>query len=163
MEDNRASVFHSLKTSGTGGLQEFDDIWRIYEVDGGIFFQCYNYIFFYKDEKIEVIRPKNRFHFSFKIDNRLLVQEPGIGLFEFRNGRMEPLPWWQITSRQEISTILEPDGNIKLIGTSHNGIYILENGQLKEWNTPVSQYVKQEQAFLCHHPCRQLLRFWDNP
>ncbi len=35
----------------------------------------------------------------------------------------------------------------KLIGTSHNGIYILENGQLKEWNTPVSQYVKQNRLF----------------
>ena len=146
-EENRASVFHSLKHLVPEDSREFDDIWRIYEVDGGIFFQCHNYIFHYKDEKIEVIRPKNRFHFAFKLDNRLIVQEPGIGLFEFRNGMMEALSWWKENTGLEISTILEPDGNIKLIGTSHNGIYILENGQLTEWNTPVSRYVKQNRLF----------------
>ncbi len=60
-EENRASEFHSLKHLVPVDFREFDDIWRIYEVDGGIFFQSHNYIFLYKDEKIEVIRAKGSF------------------------------------------------------------------------------------------------------
>ncbi len=140
---NMASKFHSLKDLVPEECKEFDDIWRIYEVDGGIFFQCYKYIFLYKDERIEVIKPENLYHFSFKVGNRLFIQEPGIGLFEFRNGKMEALTWWQQHAGKEISVILETDGNNMLIGTAHNGIYLLENGTLREWNTPVNQYVKK--------------------
>ena len=146
-ESYKASAFRSLKNMVQEEYREFDDIWRIYEVDDGIVFQCFKYIFLYKDGIVEVIKPINRFHFSFKIDNRLLVQEPGIGLFEFRNGSMEALPWWQNQVGQEITTILETEDNIKLFGTSHNGIYILENGQLREWDTPANRYVKQNRLF----------------
>ncbi len=138
---NRGSTFHSLKNLVPEEHKEFDDIWRIYEVDGGIVFQCFKYIFLYKDERVEVIEPENRYHFSFKIGNRLLIQEPGIGLFNFRNGSMEALPCWQQHAEKEISAILETEGNDILIGTLYNGIYILENGQLREWDTPVNQYV----------------------
>ncbi|MBN2863727.1 MAG: hypothetical protein JXN62_11220 [Bacteroidales bacterium] len=146
-EAGKASEFKSLKNLVPEGYKEFDDIWRIYEVDEGIVFQCYKYIFLYKDEKIEVIEPENRYHFSYKIGNRLLIQDPGIGLFEFRNGKMEILPWWQKNPEKEISAILETEDNNILIGTSHNGIYILENGQLREWNTPVNQYVIKNGLF----------------
>ncbi|MBS0010263.1 MAG: hypothetical protein KFF49_02570, partial [Bacteroidales bacterium] len=146
-EANKASAFLSLKNLVPVEYQEFDDIWRIFEIDGGIFFQCHKYIFLYKDDRVEVLKPENRFHFSFQVGNRLLTQEPGIGLFEFINGNMEKLPWWQKHAEKEISAILETDGNNKLIGTSNNGIYILENGQLREWDTPVNQYVIKSRLY----------------
>lgn len=146
-EAYKASQFRSLKHLLPEEYREFDDIWRIYEVDGGIFFQCYKYIFIYKDDRIEVVEPENLFHFSFKIGDRLIIQEPGTGLFEFVNGNMRALPWWQKHADKEINTILETDDNNLLIGTSHNGIYILENGELREWNTPVNQYVKRNRLF----------------
>ncbi len=44
-EADKASQFRSLKNLLPEEYREFDDVWRIYEVDGGIFFQCYKYIF----------------------------------------------------------------------------------------------------------------------
>ncbi len=140
-EPDMAPVFRSLKNLVPEECREFEDTWRIYEADGAVFFQCYKYIFLYKEGKVEVIKPQNLFHFSFKVGNRILVQETGIGLFEFRNGKMEPLPWWQKHADKEITAIMETDDNKLLIGTSHDGIFILENGKLREWDTPANQHV----------------------
>ena len=146
-EAGRTPAFRSLKSLVPEENREFDDIWRIFEFDGGIVFQCYRYIFFYRDEKIEIIEPENRFHFCFSIGDRLLVQEPGIGLFEFRNGMLETVPWWQEHAEKEISAIIETADDKLLIGTSLDGIFILEDGEVKEWNTPVNQYVIKNRLF----------------
>lgn len=146
-EENTNSSFYSLKELLPEEYKEFDDIWRIFEIEEGVVFQCYKYIFLYKNNRIEVIEPENRFHFSFKIGNRLLIHEQGVGLFEFRDGILEALPWWQQHSEKEISTILGTEGNNILIGTANNGIYILEDGQIKEWNTPANEYVIKNKLY----------------
>ena len=146
-EDNRAYSYESLKDLVPEEYKEFDDIWRIFELDEGIVFQCYKYIFLYKDDKIEVLKPENLFHFSYKVGNRVLVHEPDVGLFEVKAGRLEVLPWWQKHSEKEISAILQQDANKTLIGTTYDGIYILEDGQLKEWNTPVNEYVIRNRLY----------------
>jgi hypothetical protein len=64
-EGNRPESYQSLKHLIPEAHKDFDDIWNIYEVDGGIVFQCFQYLFFYKDEKIQVIEPQKLFHFCF--------------------------------------------------------------------------------------------------
>lgn len=146
-EDNRASSYRSLKYLVPEKYREFDDIWRIFEVDEGIFFQCYKYIFLYKDNKVQVIEPDKLFRFSYKVGNRVLVHQPGSGLFEYRGGMLELLPWWQKDSVKEISAILESGDNEILVGTTYSGIYVLKDGQLNEWNTPVNEYIKKNRLF----------------
>lgn len=140
-EENRASYFESLKDLVPDKYKEFDDIWRIYEVDSGIVFQCYDYLFLYNDGRIDVIEPESQFHFSFMKDKQLFIHEPGIGIFEFKDGVMINLPWWKQYSDKEVSAILDMEGNKTIIGTTYDGIYILDEGQIEKWDTPVNDYL----------------------
>ena len=146
-EENRPESFQSLKHLIPEAYKEFDDVWKIFEVDGGIVFQCFQYFFFYKDGAIEVIEPHKQFHFSFQTENRLLVHEPGIGLFEFDNGALKALSWWDEEPDTEICNILQTDTSTWLLGTRSNGLFQLKDGILSKWNTPVSEYLNKHKLY----------------
>ncbi len=145
--ENRPESYQSLKHLLPEAYREFDDIWNIYEVDGGIVFQCFQYMFFYKDDKIKVIEPQKRFHFSFHTGDRLIVQEPGIGLYELVGGELKALSWYNNELHLEICHILQPAPNTLLIGTTSNGMYLLKDGNLSRWNTPVNEYLIKNKLF----------------
>jgi ligand-binding sensor domain-containing protein len=146
-EKDSRPVFKSLKHLLPEKYQEFDDIWRIHEADGGIVFQCYKYIFFYKGDSIEVIKPRNQFHFSFMIGDRLIVHEQGGSLYEFNDGNLVELSWWNPHIDKDICFILEAGSNKLLIGTTNNGVYIFENGQVNRWNVPVNEDLIKNRLF----------------
>jgi len=148
-EENRPESYQSLKYLLPEAYKEFDDIWKIFEVDGGIVFQCFQYIFFYKDGEIKVTEPQQRFHFSYLAGNRLLVHEPGTGLFEFSNGALKALTWWKGEPDREICNILQTDTNTWLIGTRSNGLFQLKDDIMSKWNTPVSEYLNKHKLFSC--------------
>lgn len=140
MEDDRAASFMSLKNLLPDEFKEFDDVWRIHQVDDAIIFQCYKYIFIYHNERVEVITPENLFRFSFMLGDRLIIQEPGIGLFELRDRELVNLNWWSGYNDLEISAVMETDEGDTLICTTYNGIFILDDGMVREWETPVNSY-----------------------
>lgn len=140
-------VFTSLKYLLPPECKEFEDIWRIHETSEGIVFQSYKYLFLYKNGKIEIIKPKTSFRFSFKIDNRLFVQEPNLGVFELSNGTLTQLPYGEKYTDKNISAILKTETNKLLICTERNGIYKFENGKIEKWNTPVSNFIEKNKLY----------------
>jgi len=146
-EDNRPESYQSLKHLIPEANKDFDDIWNIFEADGGIVFQCYTYLFFYKNEKIQVIEPQKRFHFCFHTGDRLFVHEPGIGLYEFMEGELKALSWWDHELRVEICNIVQPAPHTLLIGTTFNGLYLLKDGKLSKWNTPANDFLIRNKLF----------------
>lgn len=140
-------VFKSLKHLLPPDIKEFDDIWRIHETSQGIVFQCYKYLFIYKDEKIEVLKPQNNFHFSFQLDDKLYIQELGIGLFELDDGVLSQLPVSNKLIDKNISTILKINNNKTLIGTEANGLFVFDNDKIEKWDTPVNAFLEQNKLY----------------
>jgi len=146
-ENSNASVFKSLKNLLPDGFEEFEDVWRIHEIDDGIVFQCFKYLFLLKNNKLTVIKPKKSFHFSFQLGNRLFLQEQGIGVFELIDGELSKLSYWEEHKDKEISAILETGNNQILIGTMYDGIFVLENEKLRKWDTPVNDFLIKNRLF----------------
>jgi ligand-binding sensor domain-containing protein len=126
---------------------QFDDIWKIHEISQGIVFQSFDYLFLFSNNTIEVIKPENRFHFSFNVNGRLFLYEPEVGLFEYINGIINKVPWAGELENTEIWSILEIKDNHLFIGTRNNGIYRFENGVLSRWNTPASELISKNKLF----------------
>jgi ligand-binding sensor domain-containing protein/DNA-binding CsgD family transcriptional regulator len=139
--------YKSLKHLLPAGIEDFDDIWKIHEIPDGMVFQSHKYIFLMKNDKIEVIKPQNRFHFSFEVKGKLFAQEIEIGLFEYGKNGMELLPGSEILKDKVVSTILEKGDTQFLIGTEGGGIYENENLRLKKWNTEVSDFVQKNKIY----------------
>jgi len=147
LDEHKEASFKSLKCLLPDEYKEFDDIWRIHESGSGIVFQCQKYIFIYSGNKIEVIKPHNRFHFSFKLGDKIIIQEIGLGVHELVGDTLVKLSWWQDNSDVEISTMLELDESKVLIGTTYNGVFILEKGKTGRWNTPVNRLLTSSRLY----------------
>ena len=139
--------YKSLKHLLPAGIEDFDDIWKIHEIPEGMVFQSHEYIFLMKNDTIEVIKPQNRFHFSFEVKGKLYAQEIGIGLFVYGKNGMELIPWSETLKDKVISTILEKGENQFLIGTEGDGIYQNENTTVKRWNTTVNGFVEKNKIY----------------
>ncbi len=140
-------VFHSLRHLLPKEISDFDEVWKIYEIPQGIVFQSFNYLFLLQNNKIKIIKPRKRFHFSFNVNGRLFLHEPGTGLFEYINGMVGEVPWAGELKDKEIWAILEIRDNHLLIGTSRNGVYKFENGRLEKWDTPANEMIEKYKLF----------------
>jgi len=145
--DSSLFIFESFRHMLPEGIDSFDEIWKIHEIPQGIVFQTFDYLFLLKNDELKVIKPKNRFRFSFNVNGRLYLHEPGVGLFEFTNGLISEVPWADELKDEEINTMLEVNGNQFLIGTSGSGIYNYENGILDKWDTPANRMVEESKLY----------------
>ncbi|MER2996961.1 ligand-binding sensor domain-containing protein [Pontibacter populi] len=116
--------YYSLRELIPAGNRNFDEVWRIYEIDGDIYFATFKNIYIYTPgKKIKVITPKNPLELSFKVKNRLYTMEWGVGLSELENGKIRPLPGGERFANSRIASILPLDQANLLIFTVQDGIF----------------------------------------
>ena len=144
---DKPSSYVSLKNLLPEEYRDFDEIWRIHETGDGIIFQCYDYIFLYANDTIEVIKPLTRFRFSFRLSDKILVHEPGAGLYEIAGNKLVKADWWEEQNGREINSVLESDNEKILVGTTNEGVFIFENGRVKSWETPVNELLKSARLY----------------
>lgn len=127
--------------------KDFEDIWKIHQLENKIIFQCFKYIFLLQDSVIDIVKPQKQFHFSFCLGNRFFVQEPEIGLFELINGKLEMLDFWRNHRFEKIASLTEYKDGELLIGTSTNGFYVSDGKMLRKWDTPANEFVNQNSLY----------------
>ena len=117
--------YHSLKSLIPEQHRNFDEVWRIYEIDGSIYFTTFKNIYIYSpDHKIKVVAPINPLELSFKVKNRLYTMAWGKGLSELENGKLKVLPGGEKFAQSRIASILPLDQSQLLIFTVQDGIYV---------------------------------------
>lgn len=144
---NNPPAFTSLKYLLPEKYGEFDEIWRIHETAAGIVFQCYDYIFIYTGGSLKVIEPATRFRFSHKTGGRIFVQESGRGVSELMGDSLVRQPWWELHRDKEINSILELENGKLLIGTTYDGLFVLDDGIISAWKTPVNDLLIRSRLY----------------
>ncbi|MCF8370065.1 MAG: LuxR C-terminal-related transcriptional regulator [Bacteroidales bacterium] len=114
--------------------ENFADIWKIVEINNTIYFQSYYYIFEYKEGEMKILRPENEFIFSFNINNELYVGDKTIGLKNLKTDSFILVENGHFFASKEIRSMLPFMSNSMLIGTRKDGVFVYDNGEIKEWN-----------------------------
>lgn len=127
-------------------LRDFGDIWKIYETENGIIFQSFSDIFLYTKNEIEVIAQRRDFHFSFYVNNELYITERNKGLLKLKDEKLIPIKGSEIFNNN-IWTMLPFSDDKILIGSTKNGLFILEDDVVKRWEIPSSEFLKQNQIY----------------
>lgn len=127
--------------------RNFNDVWKIHEIDGEIIFQSFEKIFIYDGESIKIFTPLSKFHFSFTINNELYYQELGEGLFKYNKGNPIKQNWAEQLKDTPINSILELTSKHILIGTVDKGLFLFSNGKLSSWNTEANEFVLRNKLF----------------
>lgn len=128
------SQFHSLKHLIPQKYLNFDEIWRIYELEGSIYFCSFQYIFKYREQKIEVLNPNATIGFSFLLKNKIYVSHRQHGIAYIQNNRFVPLPQSSIFKDMDIRGIEPHEKDVLLIATQNKGFYLYDKGQVTPWN-----------------------------
>jgi len=103
---NGTLKYHSLLPLLKNRINDFDEIWRIHKTSFGIVFQSFRAIFIYHDNKIDIVYPRSKFHFSYYVNGVLWIYDEQEGLMQYREGKVRQVPDGNFFSGTEIWTIL---------------------------------------------------------
>lgn len=139
--------YHSLTHLVPKQNAGFDEIWNIYEYDGRIIFQSFNYLFLYSNGSIKVIKPFSKFSMLHYVNDKFFIVDLEKGLMEFKDDSLHIVSNHPIFFRNEIRCIIPFNNGELLIGTSNEGIFVYNGSSIYPWKSFVNDEVKEYNLF----------------
>ncbi|REA62424.1 LuxR family transcriptional regulator [Dyadobacter luteus] len=143
-EDHTGSlIYHSLSKAAKFASLKTEEIWHILKTPKYIYFQSFSKIYRYDGKALNEIKSPGNFMFMRYVNQRLLVQVIGKGLYELKENRWAPVPGTESLAGAVVSSILPFSGNKILITTTKHGLYTYENQVMQPWTIPLSADLKK--------------------
>jgi DNA-binding CsgD family transcriptional regulator len=143
---NGQLIYHPLQHLVSERFGDFDEVWKIFELNGQIVFQTFTQIMVYQNETIKVVEAPYMFHFSFLVNNVIYVNDQRFGLFRLTNDGLVSLPGTERLRGELIYTML-PHGDEILISATNEEIFIYNGNDLFTWKNEASILLKENQVF----------------
>jgi ligand-binding sensor domain-containing protein/DNA-binding CsgD family transcriptional regulator len=142
-------VYHSLKHLIPDEYANFDEIWNIYKTENAIIFQSFNFIFKLIDGKFSIIEPISKFSMLHQVNDDLFVVDIEHGLIRIIDDSLHLISNHPIFFRNEIRCVLPLKSSKLLIGTSNEGVFVLDKSTnaISEWRTEVNNRLKEYNLF----------------
>ncbi|MBL7905772.1 MAG: hypothetical protein JNL22_12185 [Bacteroidales bacterium] len=121
--------------------RKFDEVWKIHRTDFGIVFQSFRYIFVYNNNRINVIKPKSSFLYSFHLNNRLVVFDKETGMYELTPGGLRFMFNHPVFQRDEVRCVMELSPGKLLIGTFTSGVFVFDGKELYPWDDTLNRFL----------------------
>lgn len=123
--------YRSLSDSLSGNAKIFSDVWKVYVLDGCVYFQASERIFVVKDKKIIRIieAPENKtFAFAFPVGNQLFIRQRNVGFVELKNDSVLSLtPGGEIFGTERILGVIPWKPHQQLVLTGEKGFYTMSD------------------------------------
>ena len=146
--ENGKKIYTSLTHLIPPTIQSFEDIWKIFIREDGIYFCSDKTIFHLQGEQMNIIKPKNqRFENFFEVRNKIFVQDLEEGLFQLDNQQFRPVPNGNIFPNERIIAILPHDDNQSLLFTFSNGLFMMDDVGITPWTADANDFLKTHQAY----------------
>ena len=101
--------FVTLKNKLPAAEQNFNDVWRAFAIDSGVYFQTEQAIFKWANDALTIIKPASRFNRLSMLDGRLYLTLPETGLNVLENDTFKPLPGTEPLALEPYPVILRYD------------------------------------------------------
>lgn len=125
------------------GRSANEEIWKIFEKDGRIYFQSFNELFIYDSHGIEKIRFPFQISYCYLIENKIYVASVRGGVYVMQGKEFLKKENWSAINNDIIHNIEKHDGKLYVF-TKANGIFIEEGGKLITWNNLLNNNLKTE-------------------
>ncbi|GAA4314076.1 ligand-binding sensor domain-containing protein [Nibribacter koreensis] len=136
-ETNKAGIltYKSLANKLPVKDSNFDEVWRIYEQSGHVYFFTFKNIYKYTPgQKVEVIHTSGPLEFSFQANKNLYTLAWDLGLCLLENNRLKLLPGGEFFAQKQIASILPYDKDRLLIVTIKEGLYLYDGQRVLPFN-----------------------------
>ena len=139
-------VFHPLHQLLPEKYRDFDEIWKIHEVQNSIIFQTFLQIMIYRNDSLIVVEAPEMFHFSFVINGELYVNDQMQGLYKLEDDKLVRLRGAEALMGKLIWVMLPKQDDI-LISTADEGMYVYNGSSLIPWENPASGLLQEKQVY----------------
>ncbi|MEZ5044479.1 MAG: triple tyrosine motif-containing protein [Saprospiraceae bacterium] len=140
-------TYHSLLELIPEKDRNFEDVWKIVEqADGNLLFFASNKLFQLKGNEISVVSAKYKINFLGKANDRIFVQTEE-GIAEFKKNTF--FPFRKVSKLKDfiITSTIPLDDQKVLFTTLKNGIFTLDQDEIKPWNTPFNDFLKSNRIY----------------
>lgn len=120
-----------------------EEIWKIFELNGTIYFQSFNEIFIYNENIIKRVKVPFLISYCFVIDSKIYVASVNKGIFEFNGKDFDYIQKWGAVTDNVIHAIDKNSDEIYIF-TLKNGVFVEKNGRLQPWTHPLNEALKSE-------------------
>ena len=144
--------YHSLSKNLNFELAAKEEIWHILVQEKEVWFQSFSTIYKYDYQTLRIITPPSPYSILFlqEVRGRLYLQAKGKGLLELSSkGIFYDIPGSEFLAGSEVVAILPHGAEALLICTSHEGLFLYENGRFRPWNCEGNSLFKVNQLNKC--------------
>ncbi|HVN57761.1 MAG TPA: two-component regulator propeller domain-containing protein [Bacteroidales bacterium] len=135
-------VYHSL--SEMSGVEKNDEIWKIYEAGGVIFFQSFTTIYRFDRNSVKAIMAPFTMLFMFPAGERFIVQVFNKGLYWFDGNNFGFIEGSELFSSVKVHAIVRTSENKYWICTSNDGIFDFDGSKITPQVSEISSYLKSQ-------------------
>jgi len=139
-------VFNPLQQLLPENYRDFDEIWKIHEIQNSIIFQTFLQIMIFRNDSLIVVEAPEMLHFSFVVNNELFVNDQALGLHKLENKSLTRLRGTDALNGKLIWAML-PKGKDILIATAEEGMYLYDGMSLTSWENPASRLLQEKQVY----------------
>ncbi len=125
------------------GRSANEEIWKIFEKDGRIYFQSFNELFISDGHGIEKLRFPFQISYCYLIDNEIYVASVRQGVYVMQGKEFIKKESWSAIDRDVIHDIEKHNGKLYVF-TKANGIFVEENNELVSWNNLLNNDLKSD-------------------
>ncbi|RAR48879.1 helix-turn-helix and ligand-binding sensor domain-containing protein [Flavobacterium lacus] len=120
-----------------------EEIWKIFEINGAIYFQSFNEIFIYNEKSIKRVAVPFLISYCFVIDSKIYVASVNKGIYLFNGKDFTYIEKWGVIANNVVHSIDKNSDEI-FIFTQKNGVFVEKNEVLQAWNHPINDALKSE-------------------
>ena len=113
-----------------------EEIWKIFQHKGLIYFQSFNELFVYEGDSIKRLNIPDQISYCYLVDDKILIASINNGIYILENNKFIKQKKWESLNNTIIHGIEKRKG-ITYFFTRKNGIFEDSNGVLKPWNNKV--------------------------
>jgi DNA-binding CsgD family transcriptional regulator len=130
-------------------LKNFDlhnhEIWKIVQSRNKVYFQGFSCLFVYDKHTVKSIKLPGSIVFLLKAGDRLFVHAVRGDMYEVINDKLVKIDKSKMLYGTEVKAILPYKEGSFLIGTSSDGVFVLDKNGITPWNVPANPLLKEFQ------------------
>ena len=131
-------------------VKKFGDVWNICIQGESVYWMTRKYIFHLDKNSLElnnIIPSSSFFHTMLQSDERIFVNQPGLGLSELKNNTCVPLNGCEVIQDSRIYSIIKYDEASYLIGTRYKGFFRWNGSACVPFKTEADEWLMKNQFY----------------
>lgn len=135
-------AYNSLSDKVT--IEKNDEIWKIYELNGKIYFQSFTTIYSYDFQTVKAFKSPFTMLFLFPAGDKFIAQVLGGGLYWFDGESFKFIEGSELFKWKKVHSIIQQSSGKLWICTANDGIFFYEENRFTYFDSEISKFLQYQ-------------------